>query len=413
MAAEVIVVGAGAAGLLAAGFASRRGLQVKVLEKTERTGLKVRISGKGRCNLTNARPLEELPAFYGANGRFLYSSLHRFSNYDVMDFFRSLGVGLKVEEGQRVFPRSDRADDVADALEAFARSGGARFLFGRRVTELVVEDGAVRGVACMGPSGREKYHGEAVLIATGGMSYPGTGSTGDGYALAQQAGHRIVPPRPALVPLRVVEEWPRRLAGLALQDVELRFWHRAQSVSQRGEMMFAHFGLTGPAVLTASDRVSQWFQAGAVAVQGALDLAPALTENQLEGVLVAEFTQLSRRQLKNSLDKLLPKRLIPVIIELSGISPEKPVNQLSREERLRLRCLLKRVPLTVSGTLPISAAIVTAGGVDVREVNPRTMESRLVKGLYFAGEVLDVHGLTGGFNLQAAFSTAYTAANAF
>jgi predicted Rossmann fold flavoprotein len=413
LAAQVVIVGAGAAGLMAAGWAARRGLNVTVLEKTNRTARKVRISGKGRCNVTNARPVQEFIQCYPANGRFLYSALHRFSNQDVIEFFHGLGVELKVERGQRVFPTSDQADEVGDALENFARKQGARLLFGRRATELQVEDGSIRGLECVGPRGMEEYPADAVLIATGGMSYPGTGSTGDGYALAKQVGHSIVEPRPSLVPMRVVEDWPRQLTGLTLRNVTLTCTYGRESVSEFGEMMFAHFGITGPIVLTASDTVARWFSQGAEVVTAVLDLKPALTPEQLDRRLIRDFEEFSRKQFKNSLDKLLPKSLIPIIIELSGIPPEKPVNQVGKRERLQLGDLLKKVPLTVSGTLPISTAIVTAGGVSVREVDPRTMESKLVRGLHFAGEVLDVHGLTGGYNLQAAFSTAYAAASGF
>ncbi|NLM39671.1 MAG: NAD(P)/FAD-dependent oxidoreductase [Firmicutes bacterium] len=412
MAAEIVIVGAGAAGLLAAGFAAQRGLKVTVLEKTDRTAKKVRISGKGRCNVTNAMPIKDFPQFYPGNGRFLYGALYRFSNEDVMSLFRSLGVELKVERGQRVFPASDDAHEIANALERFARQSGARIRFGTRVQELIIRDGSVAGVVSSGPQGRIVNEAAAVVIASGGKSYPGTGSTGDGYHLAAQAGHTIVEPRPSLVPLKVVEEWPKELAGLTLKNVRLTFSYGDESISEFGDMMFAHFGLTGPIVLTASDMVAQWVAQGANRVECSLDLKPALTHEQLDRRLVRDFEVFSRKQFKNALDELLPKRMIPIMIKLSGIAPDKPVNQISREERLQFRDLLKQVPLTVSGTLPLAAAIVTAGGVAVDEVDPRTMESRLVKGLYFAGEVLDVHGVTGGFNLQAAFSTAYAAAQA-
>lgn len=413
MAAEVVIVGAGAAGLLAAGFAAQRGLQVTVLEKTDRTAKKVRISGKGRCNVTNAMPIREFPRYYPGNGRFLYGALHRFSNEDLMDFFRNLNVELKVERGQRVFPASDDAHQIANALERFARSRGARINFGTRVEEIVIRNGAVEGVISSGSQGRKLHKAAVVLIAAGGKSYPGTGSNGDGYTLAAQAGHTVVEPRPSLVPLKVVEQWPKELAGLTLKNVRLSLTYDNESVSEFGDMMFAHFGITGPIVLTASDTAAQWFARGADSVRGSLDLKPALTPEQLDRRLVRDFEKFSHKQFKNALDDLLPKRMIPIMIQLSGIAPDKPVNQISREERLKFRDLLKQVPLTVSGTLPIAAAIVTAGGVAVDEVDPRTMESRIVKGLYFAGEVLDVHGVTGGFNLQAAFSTAYTAAQAF
>lgn len=410
---QVVVIGAGAAGLIAAGFLAKRGADVHVLEKMGRTASKMRISGKGRCNITNNMPLEDFPANYPGNGRFLYSALHRFSNQDCMEFFAKLGVALKVERGQRVFPVSDDAHEVADALERFARMSGARIHLGHKVVSIErSSSGHIRGVISVAGGQEKWFPADAVIVATGGLSYPGTGSTGDGLAWARSLGHRVVEPRPALVPVKVEEEWATELAGLSLRNVEFIVENpQGGRVKHFGEFMFAHFGLTGPIVLTASEQIGLWLKESASSLRAFIDLKPALSEEQLDQRLLRDFEQFSRKQFKNSLDKLLPKSLIPTLIALSGIDPEKQCHQITRAERVGLRRLLKSLPLTISKTLPIAAAIVTAGGVDVKEVNPRTMESKKVQGLFFCGEVLDVHGVTGGFNLQAAFSTGYCAAH--
>lgn len=413
MSGPVVVIGAGASGLIAAGFLAQRGARVHVLEKMPRTACKLRISGKGRCNLTNNMPLEDFIAQYPGNGRFLYSALHRFSNRDCMDFFAGLGVELKVERGQRVFPVSDNAHEVADALERFARSNGAQIYLGHKVVsiELLPSGGVGRVVAVHG--GQERvFAASAVIVATGGLSYPGTGSTGDGLLFARSLGHTIEEPRPALVPIKVEEQWAPELAGLSLRNVEFQV-ENPQGGRARffGELMFAHFGLTGPIVLTASEQIGLWLKASTGKLKSWIDLKPALSHEQLDQRLLRDFERFARKQFKNALKALLPKGLIPVMVELSGIDPEKPCHQITKEERARLRGLLKGLPLTITRTLPIAAGIVTAGGVDVREVDPRTMESKKVKGLSFCGEVLDVHGVTGGFNLQAAFSTGFCAAH--
>jgi predicted Rossmann fold flavoprotein len=413
MSGPVVVIGAGASGLFAAGFLARRGARVQVLEKMPRTASKMRISGKGRCNLTNNMPLEEFIAQYPGNGRFLYSALHRFSNRDCMDFFTSLGVELKVERGQRVFPVSDNAHEAADALERFARSQGAEICLGHKVVRIEASpSGGINSVVAVHNGEEKVFPTETVIVATGGLSYPGTGSTGDGLVFAADLGHVIVEPRPALVPIRVEEPWAAELAGLSLRNVELQV-DNPQGGRARyfGELMFAHFGVTGPIVLTASEQIGLWLKESGRKLKAFIDLKPALDEAQLDQRLLRDFAEFSRKQFKNALDMLLPKRLIPVVVTLSGIDPQKQCHQLTRAERHRLRSLLKGLPLTITKTLPIAAAIVTAGGVDVREVDPRTMESKKVKGLFFCGEVLDVHGVTGGFNLQAAFSTGYCAAH--
>ena len=410
---QVVVIGAGAAGLMAAGFLAERGADVLVLEKMARTASKVRISGKGRCNITNAMSIKDFITNFPGNGRFLYGALHRFSNEDCMNFFTGLGIEVKVERGHRVFPVSDNANEVADTLESFAKRKGARFRMERRVLEIKRGSmGEVTGVVSLYQGKEEFYPAEAVVVATGGLSYPGTGSTGDGLTIARSLGHKIITPQPALVPLRVKEPWVTELSGLSLKNVEfIAVNPQGGQSAYFGELMFAHFGLTGPIVLTASEQIGRWIKLTGASVPVFIDLKPALSEEQLDQRLLRDFEKFSRKQFGNSLGELLPKSLIPIMVELAGIPADKQNHQITREERLTLGRLLKRLPLTVSATLPLSAAIVTAGGVDVKEVDPRTMESRLVKGLYFVGEVLDIHGVTGGFNLQAAFSTGYCAAH--
>lgn len=408
---RVVIVGAGAAGLLAAGFAAQRGASVLVIEKTKRSAQKVRISGKGRCNITNGIPISDFPSHYPGNGRFLYGALHRFSNRDCMDFFAGLGVELKIERGQRVFPCSDDADQVANSLERFARQCGAELLFEHRVVELKCNsEGTIAGVITESSRGKTRFEADAVIMAAGGMSYPGTGSSGDGYRLAQMIGHTIVKPRPALVPLRTKESWVKEAAGLSLRNVTITFTNGSERISEFGEMMFTHFGITGPTVLTASEQVGVWLENGSCEVKASIDLKPALDDEQLDKRLIRDLQKYSRKQFSNSLNDLYPRSLIPIIVQLSGIPADKPTNQLTRNERLILGRLTKNLPLTIIGTLPLTAAIVTAGGVELTEVDPKTMESKLIKGLFFAGEVLNIHGVTGGFNLQAAFSTGYCAA---
>lgn len=412
MKTRVVVIGGGASGLVAAGFLAQRGAEVHVLEKMHRSALKVRISGKGRCNITNAMPITDFIANYPGNGRFLYGALHRFSNLDSMQFFEDLGVKVKEERGQRVFPLSDDAHEVANALERFARTSGAQVHLGHRV--LGIKQGLKKEILGVDSlfAGQEIFlEASYVVVATGGLSYPGTGSTGDGLVFARNLGHEIVTPRPALVPVRVEEKWVRDLAGLSLRNVQMTMLDPlGGQQSFFGELMFAHFGLTGPIVLTASEQIGLWVKQNRGPVSAHLDLKPALNDEQLDNRLLRDLKTHARKQFRNALDELLPKSLIPVIVDLSGIPPEKVCHQITREERMILRKLLKGLPLTISNTLPISTAIVTAGGVDVRGIDPRTMESKKAKGVFFCGEVLDVHGVTGGFNLQAAFSTGYCAA---
>ncbi|MDO4539626.1 MAG: NAD(P)/FAD-dependent oxidoreductase [Syntrophomonadaceae bacterium] len=398
---EVIVVGAGAAGLAAAGAAAEAGTEVLLLERNKEAGKKLRITGKGRCNLTTAVEPEELMKGYPGNGRFLYSAFDRFNNHDAMRFFTELGLELKTERGQRVFPVSDDAGEVVKVLKRHALACGAKLLTGERVEGLMIENGRVAGIK----SDKGTHAATAVIICTGGKSYPGTGSTGDGYVLAQAAGHTIVKPRPGLVPLVVAEDWVRDLQGLSLKNVRAASYDRqGKKINEDfGELLFTHFGLSGPIILSMSRDIVDSLAQGAVRIL--LDLKPALSQEKLDERLQRDFKEFARRRYKNSLNALLPKKMIPVMVQLSGIDPDKLCHDITRAERQALGALLKRLTLHVTAPRGISEAIVTAGGVSVKELDPRTMQSKIVPGLYFAGEVIDVDGYTGGYNLQAAWST--------
>ena len=438
----VLVVGGGPAGLMAAGIAAAQGAKVILLEKMPRLGRKLLLTGKGRCNLTNTAPMPEFIESFPGNGVFLYGPLAAFSNLDLIDFFAEQGLPTKVERGRRVFPESDRSVDVLRALERFVKKVGVTVHTGQNVTGLIedrIEDSLensikdkvalqtrrIIGVA----TSKGDYFGDAVIIATGGLSYPATGSTGDGYQWARELGHTVIPPRPGLVPLEVREEWIKEVQGLSLRNV--RVTARVGNVGSKegqilgeefGEMIFTHFGVSGPVVLSLSSPIAKFLVSKnqvnrpkskpALEVKLSINLKPALTLEQIDQRIQRDLALYSRKQFKNSLDQLLPKGLIPIIIRLSQIPEDKAVNQITREERMRLAILLTELPLTITGTRPIEEAIVTAGGIAVKEIDPRTMASRLIKGLYFAGEIIDVDGYTGGFNLQAAFSTGYVAGRA-
>ncbi len=406
MGKKVVIVGGGAAGLFAAGVAAARGHEVLLLEKTETPGKKIRISGKGRCNLTNTADLPSFVASYPGNGRFLYGALSRFTNQDLLEFFKKIGVETKKERGGRVFPLSDDANEVADALISYAKAQGVKILHKTRVVSLLCDRDSVQGVVT---EEGKRFLASCVLLSTGGASYPGTGSTGDGYTLAKEVGHSIVPLRPSMVPLCTQETWVQDLQGLALKNVELRIRVSHKEYSQFGEMLFTHFGISGPIVLTLSDHIRE----KDCPVTATIDLKPALDSVQLDKRIQEDLSEAGKKQMVNSLKGLLPKALIPVVLAQSGIREETLAHQLTKEEKKRLRETLKGLSLTITKTLPIAAAIVTAGGVMVKEVNPRTMESKRVLGLFFAGEVLDIHGVTGGYNLQAAFSTGVLAARSF
>ena len=389
---QVLVVGAGPAGLLAAATAARRGAAVTLYERNEKPAMKLRITGKGRCNVTNnTNALDGLIANVPVNGRFLYSAFSRFMPADTMRLLESLGVPLKTERGNRVFPCSDNAHDVADALVRYAKNSGVQFVRDR-ITQLST-------VNCQ----------LSTVVATGGMSYPGTGSTGDGYDLARQAGHTITNPKPSLVPLECHEGFCARLMGLSLRNTALEVWDsKLKRIIYRdfGELLFTHFGVSGPMALSASSHMREMEPER---YRLRLDLKPALSPEQLDRRILRDFGETPNKNFINALNELLPKSLVPVIVQLSGIAPGLRVNQVTREQRQTLIALLKRFELTVTGLRPIEEAIITSGGVCVDEINPATMESKLRPGLYFAGEVLDADAYTGGFNLQIAFSTGYLA----
>ena len=405
---NVIVVGGGAAGLMAAGAAGRLGHTVTVVERNPRPARKVMITGKGRCNVTNNCSIDTFIGHVPENGRFLYSALNAFTPQDTMDLIESMGVPLKTERGNRVFPVSDKAVDVVDALVKYAKEGGARFIEGR-VTQLVIEDGVCCGVKLEDGRVLEAYK---VIVATGGCSYPGTGSTGDGYTLARQAGHTVVEPRPSLVALNSPDLFCQDMQGLSLKNCALQVRDNEKNkviYSDLGEMLFTHFGVSGPMVLSASAHMRQ-MSPGRYTLY--IDWKPGLTPEQLDARILRDFAERSNMDLANALGKLLPRLLIPVMLDLCEIKPVKKCHAVTREERLRLVQGIKSMPVAVSGFRPLSEAIVTAGGVSVKEINAKTMESKLVSGLAFAGEVLDVDAYTGGFNLQIAFSTGMAAGNA-
>lgn len=405
MSNKVIVIGAGAAGLMAAGKAAERGREVLLLEKNDRVGKKLLISGKGRCNITNSTDIEGLIQNIPGNGNFLYSPFYTFSNADLIELLHKEGLETKVERGGRVFPVSDKAQDVVQMLQRFAEKRGVKIQLNAPVDRIEVKDGNVKGVRLKDGSFIE---GLSVVLATGGASYPGTGSTGDGYGMAQRLGHSVIPLKPSLVPLLTAEKWVSELQGLSLKNISITIQDRIgrKIFNDFGEMLFTHFGVSGPVILSCSRHILHFNYRD---VKLVIDLKPALDEETLDARLQRDFEKFSRKQFKNSLDELLPQKLIPVIIKLSQIPEDKPVNQITKTERRALAKLLKAFTLEITGSRPINEAIVTAGGICTDEINPSTMESKLVKGLYLAGEVIDVDAYTGGFNLTIAFSTGYTA----
>jgi len=403
--------------LMAAGQAADLGAETLLLEKMNRPGRKLRITGKGRCNLTNIAALPEFIAHFGPNGRFLRQALSRFFTPDLVAFFEELGVRTVTERGGRIFTASDKALEVVDALVQWNRECGVTLRTRRQVEELLVEEGRVVGVRVLRGSSRKGrssveqrvYNADAVIIATGGASYPDTGSTGDGYRLSESAGHTIVPIRPALVPLETAGDIAPRLRNLHLRGVNVRMRINGKKKAEAfGEMIFTHFGLSGPIILSLSRQVVDALRLGRKVILS-VDLKPALDEHKLDMRLLRDLDKHGKRQFRMLLIGLLPRKLIPICIEMTGIPPDRKGSQITAQERRQLRMWLKNFQMYVSGYRPFTEAIITAGGVDTREVDPRTMASRLVKGLFFAGEVLDVDGDTGGYNLQASFSTGWVA----
>ncbi|MEI6913753.1 MAG: NAD(P)/FAD-dependent oxidoreductase [Armatimonadota bacterium] len=403
-----MVVGAGPGGLLAAGRAAECGAKVVVLERGPKVGRKLRICGKGRANITNIADLPEFIAAFGENGKFLYGPFSRFFRDDILGLLETLGVPCKAERGGRVFPCSDNAHDVADALERWAKDAGARFRFNARVKSLTHADGRVTGVIL---ESNEEITGDAVIIATGGMTYPATGSTGDGYVMARQVGHSVVDPRPALTAMVTAETWPQSAAGVTLRNVRASLFLTVDGEKPRligremGELLLAKFGVSGPIILRLSRPAAQHLGLGTLELL--IDLKPALTDEQLE--LRFDRELVGEQHFRNYLPELLPKSLVKVFPEMCGIDPYKPLRQISRLERKEIIRALREMKLTITRMRPPEEAIVTSGGVELKEIDPRTMESKLVKGLYFAGEVADIDATTGGYNLQSAFTMGWIA----
>lgn len=405
---NVLIVGGGAAGLMAAGAAGRQGHAVTVVERNPRPARKVMITGKGRCNVTNNCTVDTFIQNVPENGRFLYSALNGFTPQDTMALFEDMGIPLKTERGNRVFPVSDKAVDIVDGLVKYAKDGGAKFVEGR-VTELVIENETCAGVRLEDGT---TLSADRVIVATGGCSYPGTGSTGDGYTLARQAGHTVSDPRPSLVALTSPDPFCPDMQGLSLKNCGLQVWDNQKKkaiYTDLGEMLFTHFGVSGPMVLSASAHMRQMDPQRYTLY---IDWKPGLNPEQLDNRVLRDFAERSNMDLGNALGKLLPRMLIPVMLRLCQINPHKKCNAVTREERARLVAGIKKMPVRVDGFRPLSEAIVTAGGVSVKEINAKTMESKRLPGLYFAGEVLDVDAYTGGFNLQIAYSTGMAAGNA-
>jgi len=393
--------------MMAAITAASAGAAVILLEKKDKVGRKLSITGKGRCNLTSAVDKDSLIKGFPGNGRFLYSAFHEFSNLNLIEFFEQHGLKTKVERGNRVFPQTDKAEDVVEVLYKTMQKTGVKIMTACEVLKINITAGRIAGIDCQ----HGRLLANAVIIATGGMSYPGTGSTGDGYHWAAAAGHKIVEPRPGLVPLLAREDWVKELQGLSLKNTRaVAYDDSGKKINEDcGELLFTHFGLSGPIILSMSRDIGERLYLHQKPVQIELDLKPALSEEKLDERLQRDLDKYSRKMFKNALDELLPGKMIPVIVKLSGIEGGKFCNQIIRSERLGLVHLLKHLTMTIHGTRPIAEAIVTAGGVNVKEVDPKTMQSKLVQGLFFAGEVLDVDGYTGGYNLQGAFSTGYVA----
>ena len=403
---NVIIVGGGAAGMMAAIFAARNGQNVTLLEKNEKLGKKIFITGKGRCNITNASEIEDLFSAVISNPKFLYSGFYSFTNDQVIHFFEELGVATKIERGNRVFPVSDHSSDVIAALAREMQRLKVKVQLHCEVKELLINnEREIKGVRL---ANGKKMTADAVVVATGGISYPSTGSTGDGYRFARNCGHKVTELFPSLVPMEVKEWYAKELQGLSLKNIEIHITDGKKKLyDEFGEMLFTHYGVTGPVILSASSIVGKTLEKKELVLH--IDLKPVLTEEQLDKRLLREFEANHNKQFKNAIDSLLPAKLRPVIIELSGIEEEKKVHEITKEERLNLLRLIKDFHMTLTGLRGYNEAIITKGGISVKEIDPGTMESKLIKNLYFAGEVLDLDAVTGGYNLQIAWSTGYLA----
>jgi len=409
---EVIVIGGGAAGMIAAITSAKEGNSVTLIEKKSSLGTKVKITGKGRCNLTFDGDIDNFKSNIVKNYKFMYSSFNNFNNNDVIEYFESLGVKTKVERGGRIFPVSDKAEDVVYALEKELKNNNVKILYNTSVKDLVIKEQEIKAVVL---ENGNKIICEKCIVATGGMSYKTTGSTGDGYTFARNTGHNIVEILPGLVPLKSDDKICKDLQGLSLKNVTLTLKEKngKKIYEEFGEMMFSHFGITGPIVLSSSSKLNRYDDVNNKInnheIIASVDLKPALDIETLDKRICRDFEKYTNKEFKNSLNDLLPQKLIPVIISLSKIDENKKVHQITKQERQKLVDVIKNLQVNITGFMPIDIAIVTSGGVDVKNINPKTMESKLVKGLYFAGEVLDIDAYTGGFNLQIAFSTGYAA----
>lgn len=409
---RVIVIGGGAAGMIAAITSSNEGNDVTLIEKTSSLGNKIKITGKGRCNLTFDGDIEDFKNNIVKNFKFMYSSFNAFSNVDVVNYFNKLGVKTKIERGGRVFPVSDDANEVVKVLKDELNKNHVNIIYNVSVDNFILDNNKIKALKL---SNNKIIECDKCIIATGGKSYPKTGSSGDGYVYAKKLGHKIVDLKPGLVPLRSSDSICKLLQGLSLKNVTLSLKYKGgkEIYKEFGEMMFSHFGITGPIVLSASSKLNRVENVDNLMqnndIIASIDLKPALDDDTLDKRICRDFEKYTNKEFKNSLDDLLPKKLIPVIIELSGIDENKKVNQITKEERKRLVKLLKNLQITITGFMPFDIAVITSGGVDVKDINPKTMESKIVKGIYFAGEILDVDAYTGGFNLQIAFSTGYAA----
>ena len=401
---KVIVVGGGAAGMMACHAAAMCGHQVTLLEKNEKLGKKIYITGKGRCNLTNASDMEALFANVMSNRKFLYSAFYTFDNNQVIDLFEMNGMATKTERGNRVFPVSDHSSDVISTMAKVLKNDNVEVKLNTTVQSLIIKENKACGVIVNG----KELSADNVILCTGGLSYPSTGSTGDGYEFAKKAGHRITDCTPSLVPFNIREEWVKDLQGLSLKNSAVTIYDEKKKLySDFGEMLFTHFGVSGPMILSASGNIKA--AEFAKPLKLVIDLKPAMTEEQLDKRILRDFDENKNKQFRNSVSKLLPSKLIPIIIDLSGIDPDKKVNEISKEERNHFVHLLKNLTMTINGLRGWNEAIITKGGINVKDVNPSTMESKLVSNLFFAGEVLDLDAMTGGYNLQIAWSTGYLA----
>ena len=417
---NVIIIGGGPAGMIAGISAAINGDKVTIIEKMNSCGKKLLITGKGRCNITNSTDINGFIENTPCNGRFLYSALNNFDNNDIIDLLEKEGVKTKVERGGRIFPFSDKAQDVLNALLKILKDLNVKILTNTEVKKIIVNNGQVQGVEIKGlgvdvfDDPLEDLRADKIILATGGKSYPVTGSTGDGYKLAKELGHTITDIKPSLIPLISKNEECRKLQGLSLRNVEVKLKNNDKIIYQDfGEMLFTHYGVSGPVILSSSAHLIRYKNVNELLKNGSIkleiDLKPALLEEKLDLRILRDFEEVKNKEFKNSLDKLLPQKLIPVVIEKTKINPYKRVNEITKEERTTIVKVLKCFEITINGVRPIEEAIITSGGVSTKEINPKTMESKIVKGLYFAGEIIDVDAFTGGFNLQIAWSTGYVA----